>query len=68
MFAYMSSNSGSHSSYAKVPAPAVLFRLNPFHGIATNKGNEVAVIDEEEEKKPLPSFEDEEEDWSDVSV
>jgi len=66
MLAYMNSNSGGYSSHPNASAPAVLFKLDPFRRIATNKRNEVAVIDEEE-KKPLPAFEDEEE-WSDVSV
>jgi hypothetical protein len=30
--------------------------------------NEVAVVDEKEDKKPLQAFDDEEDDWSDVSV
>jgi len=63
----MNSNSGGHSSHPNAPAPAVLFKLDPFHRIATNKGTEAAVIDLEAERKPPPGFEDEE-DWSDVSV
>lgn len=62
MAGYIDSASRSHSSHNNHPPP-ILFKLDPFSTM-----NEVAVVDEKEEKKPLQSFDGEEDDWSDVSV
>jgi hypothetical protein len=62
MAEYIDSASRSHSSHYNHPPP--IFKLDPFSTM-----NEVAVIDEKEENMTPPqSFEDEEDDWSDVSV
>ena len=65
MFANIDSPSRSPSSYTY--PPRVIFKRNPFH---EDKANEIAVIDDDEDKRVSDFLEDEneEENWSDVSV